>query len=96
MARKKREKKIILPGLFWDGEQWIEVSKYPNYVCFTDRVLAEVLGVSKMRVQTWRASGTIPFSTNGNSFAVYSINAVIKALKSAGYKQDLIKKSKSI
>jgi len=89
MARKKRETSITLPGLFWDSEAWVEPSRYPNYTIFTDRILAKTLGVSPMRVQSWRTSGVIPCNFSGSgSYAVYNLNDVLKALKSAGYVQD--------
>ncbi len=93
MTRKKRETKIILPGLFYDSEKWVKAEAYSNFQVFTDRVLAELLGVSKMRVQTWRTSGMIPFETKGNSFAVYDVNAVLKALQKQGYEINYTKKS---
>lgn len=93
MTRKKRETTIILPGLFWDNQKWVKAETYKNFQVFTDRVLAEVLGVSKMRVQTWRTSGVIPFETKGNSFACYDVNKVLAALTKQGYHIDLNKKS---
>jgi len=81
-----------LPFLFWDNEKFVPASKYPNFQIFTDACLAQTLGVSKMRVQTWRTSNVIPSTMQGN-FAVYNLNSVLESLKNAGYKQDLNKKS---
>lgn len=85
--RKKRETTIKLPGLFWDNERWVPAEKYPNFTVYTDKVLAEILKVSPMRVSTWRNEKTIPFKLMGG-YAVYDVNAVIQALLKAGYQQD--------
>jgi len=97
MARKKREKSITLPGLFWDGETWAPASAYPNYTIFTSRVLAEALMVSPMTISTWRKENVIPFTLSGSgSFAIYNLNEVIEALLKAGYSQDKNKRSEEI
>ena len=91
--RKKKKTTIVLPGLFFDNEKWLPAGSYPGFTVFTDVCLAGLLGVSKMRVQTWRMSGIIPAKMQGN-FAVYSLNAVLQALIKAGYKVDSNKQSK--
>ncbi|MBK7628103.1 MAG: hypothetical protein IPJ16_13070 [Bacteroidales bacterium] len=90
---KEREKRLKIPGLFFDGENWEPASKYPGFMAYTDRCLADVLGTSAMRVSMWRNAGTIPYKKMG-SFAVYDVNLVIQALKAAGYSQDINKKAK--
>jgi len=94
MARKKMLPKIVLPGLYFDNENWVPASQYPHFQIFTDRVLSETLMVSPMRVSQWRTSGTIPCNFSGSgSYAIYNLNDVLKALKLAGYLIDPNKKS---
>ena len=89
MQRKKIAPKIVLPGLFFDGEAWVPAETYPNYLIFTDKVLAETLNVSRVTVGEWRASGLIPYTTSGSSaYAIYNLNAVLNALQRHGYRVD--------
>ena len=90
--RKKRNPTIVLPGLFWDSEAWVPAEKYPNFKVYSDKILAEILKVSPVRVQTWRTTNLIPHIMQGN-FAIYDVNAVLTALLNAGYKQDINKKT---
>ena len=86
--RKIAEKRLKLPGLFWDGESWVKAEKYPAFTIFTDRVLSEILQVSPMTVSMWRKEDKIPFKILGSSFAIYDLNLVLHALQEAGYQQD--------
>ena len=95
MMRKQNSKKITLPGLMWDNESWVPFTKYPNHICFTDKVLANVLGVTGALVGQWKQKKMIPFQmTDGGVFCSFNVNAVIEALKVCGYKQDPNKKSR--
>jgi len=93
MARKKRQKSIKIPGLYYDGERFVPAETYPNYTIFTDRVLAEVLQVSPMTISAWRDKNVIPFRMGGGSYAIFDLNAVLEALQKAGYLIDPNKKS---
>jgi len=90
--RKKKEKSIVLPGLFFDNQSFVPASKYPSFTIFTDICLAETLQVSANTVKTWRVMKVIPHTMQGN-FAVYDVNAVLKSLQEAGYTIDPTKKS---
>lgn len=85
--RKKSEKRLKIPTLFYDGKEWLTISDFPSFQVYTDRILSEVLQVSKMRVSLWRSSGVIPHTMCGN-FALYRVNDVIKSLLKNGYEQD--------
>ena len=87
-----RKKRLVIPGLFWDGEQWSPAGKYPQFKVFTDTGLARLLNTSIKRVEMWRKANKIPFSMQG-PYAVYNLNKVIQALLDAGYKQDMSLKS---
>jgi hypothetical protein len=92
MSRKALPKRVILPGLMWDGEAWVPFSKWAAAICFTDKVLAEILCTNQVTVGQWRQKGMIPFVMEG-SFARYNICDVIEALKKQGYRQDSTKKA---
>jgi len=83
----EREKRVVLPGLFFDNQKFVPAETYPAFTIFTDTFLAETLMVSVKRVEMWRKANVIPFRMNGKH-AVYDLNAVIVALKAAGYSQD--------
>ena len=91
--RKQKDKTVVLPGQIWDGEKYAPISSYPGFIVYSDKILAEVLGVSQSLVGWWRYKEKIPFKMEG-SFARYDVNAVIQALLQAGYKQNLNLKSK--
>jgi len=89
----ERKKRLILPGLYFDNQNWVPASRWPNYIIYTDVCLAQTLMVSPMRVGMWRNSGKIPFEKKGN-FHVYRLNEVLEALKKQGYEIDPKLKSK--
>jgi len=91
--RKKRTPTITLPFWFWDNEKWVTAETYKGFTVYSDKILAEILRVSPVRVSTWRYSKIIPSKMMGN-FAVYDVNAVLKALQAAGYKVDPNKQSR--
>lgn len=91
--RKQKKKTLVLPGLTWDGSEWSPISKWPNFICYSDKILAEILGTNKTTVGEWRIRGIIPFIMEG-SFARFNVNDCIQALLKAGYKQDMTKKSR--
>lgn len=87
MTIRIREKKLTLPGLFWDGERWVKAEQYPRFQIFTNKCLAQTLRVSQMTVSSWLDKNIIPFRTSG-SYAIFDMNLVLQALKTAGYSQD--------
>ena len=90
--RKKNKKKVVLPGLMWDNEAWVPFSNYPDQICFTDKVLGEILGVTGAVVGQWRQKHLIPFTMQG-VYAKFNVLEVIRSLQEAGYKVDPNKKS---
>ena len=87
-----RKKKLVLPGLIWDNQNWVPVSTYPGFICYTDSGLARILNVSVMLVGQWKKANVIPYTMNQN-FACYNVNDCIEALLKNGYKQDINLKS---
>ena len=84
---KERPKRLKLPGLFWDNENWVRAETYPNYLIFTDVCLAETLNVSPVRVGVWREKNVIPYTMAGN-FPVYKLCEVLNSLQAHGYEID--------
>jgi len=93
--RKQKSKMIVLPGLIWDNERWVPISHYSHFVCYTDKILGEILGVSQGIVGQWRHNGIIPCEMEG-SFAKYNVNDCIAALLKNGYTQDSNLKSRDV
>lgn len=84
---REREKRVTIPATFFNGETWEPFENYPGFLAYTDKILADLLQVSPMRVGMWRAKNEIPFDMKG-AFACYDVNNVITALKAAGYEQE--------